>query len=194
MHQLRARLYDFAIRQTPHPTLEWEKRSEFVENSEVIPAFVREIHYDGPTGTVWVKLRSSEQAQDPILAITFEYSIPSRRGRALPVFRNQSPNESLTRPPRVARLVALAHKLEELVQSGKVKDYAELARLTRVSPARIGQIVILGQLAPAIQEQVLFLPADQAGLIPERALREIAREPRWDRQRSSFERLLAARS
>ena len=86
MHQLRARLYDFAIRQTPHPTLEWEKRSEFVENSEVIPAFVREIHYDGPTGTVWVKLRSSEQAQDPILAITFEYSIPSRRWQGSPRF------------------------------------------------------------------------------------------------------------
>jgi hypothetical protein len=90
-------------------------------------------------------------------------------------------------------LVALAHKLEALVRSGRVKDYAELARLAHVSSARIGQIVILGQLAPAIQEHVLLLPSEHAALIAERELREIAREPRWDRQRASFQQLLAAR-
>jgi hypothetical protein len=62
-----------------------------------------------------------------------------------------------------------------------------------VSSARIGQIVILGQLAPAIQEHILFLPAEHAALIAERELRQIAREPRWDLQRARFEQLLAAR-
>ncbi len=89
--------------------------------------------------------------------------------------------------------MALAHKLEALVRSGRVKDYAELSRLAHVSAARIGQIVILGQLAPAIQEHVLFLPAEHAALIGERELREVAREPRWDRQRARFEQLLAER-
>jgi hypothetical protein len=94
----------------------------------------------------------------------------------------------------VARLVALAHKLEALVRSGRVKDYAQLARLGHVSPARIAQIVILGQLAPEIQEYLLFLPAEFAGQIGERELREVAREPRWDRQRARFEQLLGGRS
>ena len=90
--------------------------------------------------------------------MTFEYKIPTRSARTLPAFEHAPRRES--RAPRVARLVALAHKLEELIRSGRVKDYAELSRLARVSPARIAQIVILGQLAPYIQEYILFLPAE----------------------------------
>jgi hypothetical protein len=86
--------------------------------------------------------------------------------------------------------VALAHKLEGLVRSGAVKDYVELANLRQVSPARLAQIVVLGQLAPDIQEYFLFLSAEHAGLIGERQLREVAREPRWDRQRARFRQLL----
>ena len=97
------------------------------------------------------------------------------------------------RPPRLARLVALAHRLEALVRSGEVKDYMELAELAHLSAARIAQIVILAQLAPEIQEYILFLSAEHARLIAERQLREIAREPRWDRQRAGFGELLRAR-
>lgn len=91
-------------------------------------------------------------------------------------------------------LIALAHKLEAQVRSGRMKDYAELARLAQITPARIGQIVILGQLAPAIQEHILFLTAEHETTITERQLRAIAREPRWDRQRVQFERLLAEKA
>jgi hypothetical protein len=125
--------------------------------------------------------------------MTFEYKIPSRRDRALPALLQQPGIEPLARPPRVARLVALAHKLEGLIRSSRVKDNAELARLAQVSPARITQIMILGQLAPDIQEYILFLSAEHSELITEQQLREIAGEPRWDRQRASFERLLGNR-
>ena len=125
--------------------------------------------------------------------MTFEYKIPNRRTPSLPVFRQEPGVEPRDRPQRVARLVAMAHKLEALIRSGQAKDYGELARLAHVSPARIAQIVILGQLAPDIQESILFLSAEHSGLITEQGLREIAREPRWDRQRASFERLMAKR-
>ena len=165
-------------------------------DAEVIPgiiqALIENIDYDGLRGAVGVKLRTPEGFPDDV-ASTFEYKIPRRRGRALPAFRLRPASETLTRPPRLSRLLALAHKLEGVVRSGKVKDYAELARLAHISSARIGQIVMLGLLAPAIQEHVLFLPAEQAGLIVERELRDIAREPRWDRQRARFDELLAAR-
>ena len=124
--------------------------------------------------------------------MTFQYQLP-RRGRALPPLLPRPAGEPVGRPPRVARLVALAHKLEALVHSGQVKDYGELARLAHVSPARIAQIVLLGQLAPEIQDYVLFLPAEHAGLITEQQLRAIARELRWDRQRDRFEKLLGNR-
>jgi len=45
------------------------------------------------------------------------------------------------RVPRVARLMALALRFEELVRTGAVRDYAELARLGQVSRARITQII-----------------------------------------------------
>ena len=125
--------------------------------------------------------------------MTFEYKIPTRRGGVPPPFLPEPAIEPVGRSPRLARLVALAHKLEALVRSGEVKDYIELAEVAHVSSARIAQIVILAQLAPEIQEYVLFLSTEHSGLIAERELREIAREPRWDRQRACFEDMLRQR-
>jgi hypothetical protein len=121
--------------------------------------------------------------------MTFEYQL-LRRGGVLPSFQPRPAGEPLGRPPRVARLLALAHKLDALVHSGQAKNYRELAELARVSPARIAQIVLLRQLAPEIQEYVLFLPVEHAGLITEHQLHAIAREPRWDRQREHFQKLV----
>ena len=47
------------------------------------------------------------------------------------------------RVPRISRLMALALRLDELVRTGVVADYAELARLGHVSRARISQILNL---------------------------------------------------
>jgi hypothetical protein len=55
--------------------------------------------------------------------------------------------------------MALAIKLDALVRSGQVKDYAELARLGHVTRARMSQIMSLLKLAPDIQEAILFLAA-----------------------------------
>ena len=62
------------------------------------------------------------------------------------------------RVPRIARLMALALRFEQLVRTGAVRDYAELARLGQVSRARLTQIMNLLHLAPDIQEAILFLP------------------------------------
>ena len=97
-----------------------------------------------------------------------------------------------TRPPRITCLLALAHHFEKLVRSGEVKDCADLARLGRVSRARISQILKLLTLAPSIQEQILSLPPRTGGTrsFTERDLRGVAGEPHWDRQRLLFEHLL----
>jgi len=59
--------------------------------------------------------------------------------------------------------MALALRFEELIRTGAVRDYAELARLGQVSRARITQIMNLLHLAPDIQERILFLPRIQKG-------------------------------
>jgi Recombinase zinc beta ribbon domain len=87
--------------------------------------------------------------------------------------------------PRVTRLMALAIRFESLLRKGVVKDYSDLARLGGVSRARITQIMNLRNLAPAIQEQLLFLPAGDSP-VHERFLRRMAGENDWRRQLKMF--------
>ncbi len=84
----------------------------------------------------------------------------------------------------------MIHQRRRRRQIAGAITYAELARLGHISPARLTQIMVLVHLAPAIQEYILFLSPGDARLITELGLRKIAREPRWDRQRALFERLL----
>ena len=52
------------------------------------------------------------------------------RGRkGLEVGAARQPPAASGRVPRVARLLALAHRLDRLLRTGVVRDYAELARL-----------------------------------------------------------------
>ncbi len=89
------------------------------------------------------------------------------------------------RLPRVSRLMALAIRFERLVRSGEVRDYAEIARLGNVTRARVTQIMNLLNLAPDIQEQLLFLPHIVVGDDPitERHLRPVVARPCWNEQR-----------
>jgi hypothetical protein len=115
-----------------------------------------------------------------------DFTVPFRRVLAAPAFAIEPLREPQGRAPRIARLLALAHKLDAMVRSGDIRDYAQLARLGHISPARLTQIMVLLHLAPAIQEYILFLSAADAHFITELELRTIAREPRWDRQRELF--------
>jgi hypothetical protein len=89
------------------------------------------------------------------------------------------------RVPRVSKLLALAHRFEDLLRRGVVADYSELARLGRVTRARISQIMSLLSLAPDLQEQVLFLARTERGrdAIQMRHLLPIAQVADWKIQR-----------
>lgn len=108
-----------------------------------------------------------------------------RQGRKEIVAGMPRKPESPSRVPRVARLLALAIRFKDSVQSGEVADYAELARLGRITKARMSQIMGLLQLAPDIQEEILFLSAAAEGRDPvtERKLRTVVAEADWVRQR-----------
>ena len=90
--------------------------------------------------------------------------------------------------PRITRLMALAIKFEGLIRDGVAKDYADLARLGHVTRARLTQVMNLLLLAPAIQEEILFLPKTMTGRDPvsERSVRSITAIVRWDRQRKAW--------
>jgi len=96
------------------------------------------------------------------------------------------------RVPRVARLMALAIRFEHLVRTGQVASYSQLARLGRVSRARISQVMNLLLLAPDLQEQVLYLPRVLHGRDPVQMqyLQPIALEWDWRQQRRRWACLL----
>jgi hypothetical protein len=95
------------------------------------------------------------------------------------------------RVPRIARLMALAIRLDGLIRSGQLKDQAAVARLGRVSRARVTQVMNLRFLAPDIQEQLLFLPPVTEGRAPVllRHVQPIAREICWGKQREMWKAL-----
>jgi hypothetical protein len=93
------------------------------------------------------------------------------------------------RRPRVARLMALAIRFDGLLRTGQIRDQGELARLGRVSRARISQILALVHLAPDLQEAVLFLEGGRRGadlLIAD--LQPLTRQVDWAAQRRLWRR------
>jgi hypothetical protein len=87
--------------------------------------------------------------------------------------------------------MALAMRFDDLIRSGQVTGYAELARLGHVSRARLSQIASLLGLAPDLQEEILFLPRTLKGRDPIqlRYLLPIAAIPDWRKQRSRWKSL-----
>ena len=119
-----------------------------------------------------------------------------RRGRGAPKeLRAGSAPERPALPSggvgRVARLMALALRFEELVRTGAVANRAELARLGHVTSARISQITNLLHLAPDIQESLLFYLGPARGRDPMHLarLQPIAAVIDWKKQRRMWREL-----
>ena len=118
-----------------------------------------------------LKLKSNR----PKPAESVEAPVPQRRGKV----------------PRVARLMALAIQMDEMLRTGEAMDTMDLAEMGRVTQPRITQILSLSLLAPDIQEALLNLPREMIGKskICEKNLRPLTTELHWDRQRELWEDL-----
>ena len=128
------------------------------------------------------------------LVVTGNLQFRPRRGQCLPAPAPTPSPAPIGRVPRAARLLALAIKFEALLRQRVFDDFASLARLGRVSRARVSQIMNLVLLAPDIQEEILFLPATQRGRDPVhlRQLQVIALVQSWQKQRILWHELKAS--
>ncbi len=104
------------------------------------------------------------------------------KGRSRPP--EQTGSAATPRIPRITRLMALAIKFQDMIDSGEVRDYADLARLGYVSRARITQIMNLLNLAPDLQELLLGGPSEVAP--QESHIRCVMRCVFWDEQRRAL--------
>jgi hypothetical protein len=79
---------------------------------------------------------------------------------------------------RVARLLALAHHVERLVEAGEVETYTSVAAALGLTRTRLTQVLALTGLRPAVQEQILLGDLD----LTDHALRPIVAEVEWGEQ------------
>jgi hypothetical protein len=91
--------------------------------------------------------------------------------------------------------MALALRFDDQVRHGLIPNYAALADLGHVSRARISQIMNLLNLAPDLQEAILFLPRTEHGRDPIHLaqLQPIAAALDWRKQRRLWSDLVAER-
>ncbi len=80
-------------------------------------------------------------------------------------------------PSRAARMLALAHHIERLIEAGELTGYSEAARSLGLTRARLTQVMSLLLLAPNTQERLLLGDLRAS----ERALRAQVKEPAWAR-------------
>jgi hypothetical protein len=139
---------------------------------------------------------NSRLIQDkPGITVEFECRFQQKNGRknnhAGKAANDTTPSNPALHIPRTAKLLALAHYYQNLINNGAVKDYAEIARLTGTSRARISQIISLTFLAPKIQQEILFLSQEKPlpKHVKERNLRKISKALIWKEQRDIWKTL-----
>jgi len=87
------------------------------------------------------------------------------------------------------RLMSLFIECDRLISDGMIKNQSELAHYAQVTTARMTHIMWLTNLAPEIQEAILFLPRAESGpdTVKEVDVRRIARVMDWGVQRGMRE-------
>jgi site-specific DNA recombinase len=156
-----------------------------VRSKEILHRIVERIECNVSRRQVRVKLKGEDGVHALIDVTLPKTVIETRLGSEL-----QPALPARIRPSRISQLMALAIRFETLLEEGTVRDFNVLAELGGVTRTRITQIMNLRNLAPAIQEKLLFITG--ADHITERELREVAQQPDWSKQLRIFEQLRGA--
>lgn len=119
------------------------------------------------------------------LTVTRPFHVTHRQHGCKQLRGGEAPDVPAGRVPRIARLMALAIRCEKLINDGVVADQSELARFGQITTARMTQIMSLLNLAPDLQEKILFLPRTERGrdAVKETDIRPIATTVDWRKQR-----------
>ena len=104
---------------------------------------------------------------------------------------SDAPRSTVGRLPRITQVMALAIQLQDMIQRGDARDYADLARLGCLTRERMSQMMELVWLAPEIQQEIVEFPPRAATRFPisELAARRIAASLDWVEQRELWRKL-----
>ena len=135
----------------------------------------------------------STSAPDPL---TFSCDLRRLRrghGHAFTDRPEPPPRVPVRRPAKVARLLAWAHKAQRQIDAGQFQSRTHLARHLGVTKARVSQLLDLTLLAPALQEELLFLDSiDGREPLSERGIRAFVGTVDWEEHRGAWENIQPA--
>jgi hypothetical protein len=94
------------------------------------------------------------------------------------------PSDEASRPIPLARTLALAHRLQRALDQGEVSSFYALAVRLGVSKARLSMVLALLNLAPDIQEEILFREGGRDTWVQLAKVLVIARKMSWAEQRN----------
>lgn len=122
------------------------------------------------------------------LTINRKFQVAKKRNGRKHLQNGVAPTTPIGRVPRITRLLALAHRCHRLIQDGTIINQSELAHYGQISTTRMTQIMWMDNLAPDIQEEILFLPNTVKGRDPikEAEIRPIAKTHDWKQQRKMW--------
>ena len=166
----------------PENRQKWDTLTS-TEQQSILWTKIESISWTNGTGQARLRLRTRAGSPEPESLIIF---VRKKSHSRYPRAERSAQSRMRTSLTRITRLMSLAIRFEELLRKGIVQDYSQLAGLGGVSRARVTQIMNLRNLAPAIQDRLLFLQAGKE-LLNERAIRRIAAENDWRRQLKIFD-------
>ena len=147
-----------------------------------VKSVLKEADYSAKSGILGLVLQNDPQRH--------EFPLDIKELKYLPAAKK----EDVKNEPKLRQNLALAHQIEELLDSGKVNNIKQLTDHLNMSHARINQILAMTLLASPIQEDILLLENERLSDIPEYKLREITREVDWQTQRNLWDKLLQTHS
>ena len=172
------------------------------EQVRVVRLLIESVGYDGPGGNVAITFhptglksltenRFGGRPMTERFTVHRKFHVATMRKGAKQIQNGTPPIKPVGRVPRISRLLALAHHCFHLVRSGVIINQSELAHFGQISTTRMTQIMWLDNLAPDIQEEILFLPRTVQGRDPikEADVRPIAKTLDWKKQRQMWQRL-----
>lgn len=125
------------------------------------------------------------------LTINRPFHVATKRSGTKQMESGAKPATPTGRVPWISRLLAIAHRCIRLVQSGAIINQCELAHFGQISTTRMTQIMWLDNLAPDIQDEILFLPRTTQGRDPikESDICPIAKTLDWGKQQQMWNTL-----
>lgn len=121
------------------------------------------------------------------MPLEFEFQVNlTKVRRRMPAADPRAPD---ARIHPLVRTLALAHRIDALVQQKALRNRSEACHILGVTASRVCQIMALLLLAPAIQEALLGASPERLSTLTERQLLAMAAVPDWTAQVVLWSRL-----